>query len=121
MAGTKGANGSQTSPARVATAERNRAILELRKQGKYEADIGWLFGISKQRVSQMLIKEIRALPNYNAEEMRRLDSGRVDRLWDKARSDINSGDIKAIGVGVAVLRRRSELGIRPFQFWQGCC
>ena len=65
-------NGLLSSAKAIASAERHRAIIELRKQGVEQAEIARRFDVSQQAVSKVLLRHVRNLPAEEAADLRRV-------------------------------------------------
>jgi predicted transcriptional regulator len=93
----------------LATAERHREWIELRRAGISEHEIARRYGVSQQAVSKTLLKYVRNLPALAADELRRFEGERLDHLWAALVPAINAGELRAIETALKVSQRRSKL------------
>src|SRR5712691_4160948 len=85
-------------PARIAIAERDRQILEMRKDAVTYQTIATNFGITTSRVHQIVMREIEKITSLPTESLRHLHSSLVEKT------------IQAINVTLSTIRsaRRAE-------------
>ncbi len=74
-------NRNKTSPKAVQRRFRDKEILELRKRGATEEQIAKHYSIGRSRVSQIIKAELEALPVYEAEDLRKLNATRLNKVW----------------------------------------
>jgi transcriptional regulator with XRE-family HTH domain len=93
----------------LAVAERHREWIELRRAGISEQEIARRYGVTQQAVSKILLKYVRNLSAPAADDLRKLESERLDHLWAALVPGIGVGDPRAILAAVKVSERRSKL------------
>jgi DNA-binding CsgD family transcriptional regulator len=103
---------STSSRRRLTAKERESEALELRKQGFTFEEIGCRLGITRQGAHKAVnraLHKINEKCQENAEELRTLESQRLDELhkafWRKAKA----GDIKAADQVLKIMERRTKL------------
>lgn len=108
---THGAN-SPTAPARAQARERERQALRLRAAGRTFAEIGAALGVSKQSaheaVGRALAKTVEDI-RERAEELRAVESAKLDRAEEAIRAKVEEGDLRAVEVLLKVAARRAAL------------
>lgn len=77
-------NGSGSSPKAIATAERHREWIELRRAGMSELEIASRYGVSQQSVSKVLLGHVRDLPAAQAADFRRSHLERLNQMREMA-------------------------------------
>ena len=108
----EGSAGGQAAPLTLTRALRDQWILEMRKQGLTQAVIAALFGLTRERVGQILRRElrrVRAETLESAAELRQLELERLDGLLLGLARGIEAGDAKAISAAVRVESLRCRL------------
>lgn len=101
-----------TSPDSVARLERINKALDLRRKGSTYAEIGQALGISKMRAHQIIVAEMtkrRDKYTENADTLVQMQLDRLELLWNRLQHRIDMGEPRACEVGIAILRRQSEL------------
>lgn len=93
----------------VDAAERAHQALELRKSGLSYLDVGKAIGRSESQAWKIVQAALRELPRENAEELRALESARLDELTRLSTIGTKLGDPQAISAAVRVSERRSKL------------
>lgn len=86
--------------------------LELRMGGTNYTTIGTELGISRSRAHQLVWEELHALNAENrekAEELQRLELGRLDRYLERLEPKIRRGIAKAIEVAIKLHEKRARL------------
>lgn len=102
--------GTKTSVKRIEATERARQALELRKAGATFEQIAQKCGYKRaQHAHKVVTAAIRAIPREAAEEVRKLELERLDRmtlaLWQRA----GKGDTEAINHVLKIMGRRAKL------------
>src|SRR5439155_20819796 len=90
---------SKTSDTRIKAAKRRTQVLQLRESGLSHKDIGKRMGFSEQRsltIVQEELNRLNTIRTETADQVRRLELNRLDKMlkanWPKA----EKGDFKAI-------------------------
>jgi hypothetical protein len=95
---------------RVAQAEQEKRVLELRIEGHSYEEIAKRVGLAgKTGAWTVARRAIRRIPEDQANEARRLEVARLDRLLSGVFSKARGGDIKAIGAVLSLMDRRASL------------
>ncbi|MEV6219784.1 sigma factor-like helix-turn-helix DNA-binding protein [Nocardia sp. NPDC051833] len=71
--------------------KRNRA-LELRMEGKSQAEIAEELGVSSSSVSRYITQAVKEITRENAEEYLTIELGRLDFLWELIHPDLKAKD-----------------------------
>lgn len=102
--------GNTSSGKVVARAERDNKALELRKAGMTLAKIAEKCGYSNaQRAQEAIVRKIKEIPRQNAEDMRTIETERLDRMQFALWKDATSGDNDAIQTILKLMARRAKL------------
>lgn len=102
-------NGTLSSPKAIATAERHREWIELRRAGMSELEIASRYGVSQQSVSKAVLKYLRNLSISESEDLRRMEGERLDALLLALGPGIANGQPRAIEAAVKISERRARL------------
>lgn len=89
-----------------------KAALRLRAQGKTYAAIGEDLGVTQQTANRYVLEalaQLRQEAGEAAQEVRELESMRLDRLLESVWPAAETGDIKAIETVLKLMERRSKL------------
>jgi len=71
---------AESSARGLASAERHREWIELRRQGVLESEIGKRHGVTQQAVSKAVLKHVRKLPATEAECLRKTQFALIDSM-----------------------------------------
>ncbi|MFC4128908.1 sigma factor-like helix-turn-helix DNA-binding protein [Nocardia rhizosphaerae] len=91
--------------------KRNRA-LELRMEGKSQAEIAEELGVSSSSVSRYISQAVKEITRENAEEYLTIELGRLDFLWDLVHPDLKAKDKGyewKIDRALAIMDQRAKL------------
>lgn len=106
---TQGAR-NQTSTKRLEQRERARKALELRKNGVSYDDICTSLGFkSRAAAFKAVMSCLNRLEKEPAEEVRKLEVSRIERLWMTYYPKAVKGDIKAAELCIKLASRRADL------------
>lgn len=103
---------SKTSPSKISKAEKMAVAVELRKAGHTLQEIADSLQCSKPYAHKLVTEALRELARQSAqstEELRELESIRLDALWEQAYKLAMSGDLSAINTCIRISERRSKL------------
>jgi len=103
---------TRTSGKRLIAAARRAQALALRKEGRTLAEIGSALSITPQGVHKIfsrVMADLNSQAREAAENMRDLESGRIDALWAALWPRGIGGDEKAIGMLIRLSERRCRL------------
>lgn len=103
---------SKTSSCRVQKAEKMTAALELRKEGHSLQAIADSLQCSKTYAHKLVSESLRELAKQSeqaAEELRELESTRLDALWEASYERAKEGDMSAINTCIRISERRAKL------------
>jgi len=100
---------ARSSASSIARAERDRDWIELRRQGLLESEIASRYDVRQQTVSKPILKYVRNLPALAADDLRRLESERLDALTAALAPAIAKGDPRSIEAAVRISERRAKL------------
>lgn len=101
-----------TSPIKIKTSEKRAMALDLRKNGYTLQEIGDNLQCSFQYAHRLVSDALAELVKYStqsAEELRELESTRLDALWEKTFEDAKNGNLSAINTCIRISERRSKL------------
>lgn len=96
----------------VNAAERRVKSFELRKQGFTYREIAKHLGISPSRAQQDVSEELKRLAQETregAEELRQMESERLDIAMKAIAAQVRRGEIKAVLAWIKISERRSKL------------
>ena len=99
----------QTVAKTIQNLERDVRILALRKEGLSLSEIGQQVGLSKQRVSQVIIRELATMPLEQREGLRAQLHGLITDGIPGIYEDYLSGDHDAIRSMLAIVDRLARL------------
>jgi transposase-like protein len=96
---------------RPETVEKERQILELRRAGMSYADIAQSLGIASAAAAREAFRRAmqHSLSESGADELREIESERLDRLQRAAWPKAANGDLSAIAMVLRIMERRSKL------------
>lgn len=96
---------------RPATVEKERQIIELRRAGASFVDIATALELPSVDAARLAFTRAmeHSLADAGADEMRALESERLDRLQRSAWTKAAAGDVVAIGVVLRIMERRAKL------------
>lgn len=103
---------SKTSPSKISKAEKMAVAVELRKAGHTLQGIADSLQCSKTYAHKLISEALGELAKQSAhttEELRELESMRLDALWDKTYALAEVGDMSAINTCIRISERRSKL------------
>jgi len=101
---------SKSSPARIAAGRRSARALELRSRGYTFKRIAAELGYSgKQGAHDAVMRALDATLREPADEFRRLDLVRLDRLWRAFYPRALTGDHRATNACLQIMDRRARL------------
>ena len=101
---------SKISPEFVNQAEKQRAALDLVKQGYNLPQIAQKLGYAgKQGAGELIKAALKQLVVVPAEEVRQIQLARLDHWLTKLEKKIDKGDIKAIQTALKIEERRARL------------
>jgi hypothetical protein len=101
---------SKSSPGRIAAARRSARALELRSRGYTFKRIAAELGYSgKQGAHDAVMRALDATVREPADEFRRLDLERLDRLWRGFWPRAMAGEVRATNVCLQIMDRRARL------------
>jgi len=75
---------AESSARGLASAERHREWIELRRQGVLESEIAKRHGVTQQAVSKAVLKHVRKLPASEAECLRETQLAMIDSMREMA-------------------------------------
>jgi predicted transcriptional regulator len=75
---------AESSARGLATAERHREWIELRRQGVLESEIAKRHGVTQQAVSKAVLKHVRNLPAAEAERLKRTQLEQINSMREMA-------------------------------------
>jgi hypothetical protein len=106
MAGIGGA----ATPEKIATKEKHRRALELRKAGlTYQVIADQIGYRGPSTVHAAVMRELREICREPAEELRTLELERLDRLWAGVWTQAKQGHLGSIDRCLRILERRARL------------
>lgn len=95
--------------AQVERANKMATAVQLRGQGMNYRAIAARLGISVSSAHQLVAAALAQLPAESVQQLRAIESGRLDGLHRALQPGIEGGDPQAIGTAVRVSARRSAL------------
>lgn len=103
-------NSSKTSPETAAAKVRAAQAMELRLAGKTFDEIAQIVGYAgKQGAYDAVKRSLDAIIREPAEELRKADLERLDRLWTTPYQQAQTGDMHAVATCLKLMERRAKL------------
>lgn len=96
----------------ITKTERMASALDLRKSGLSIRAISDVLQCSKTQTHRLITEALAELAKHStqsAEELRELESTRLDALWEKTFEDAKNGNLSAINTCIRISERRSKL------------
>jgi transcriptional regulator len=106
----RGRGPGKVGKAAVESAEKQRRVLELRKEGLTLQQIADELGYAcPSGAHKALTRALEHMLREPVEEVRALECARLDAMWQKAWSRLKRGNVNAIDVLLRIMTRRSKL------------
>lgn len=100
---------AKTRPENIDRADRQRAALDLRREGKSYDEIGAALGIAPQSAHRLVSRALEALTTAPALELQRLEVERLDALQAAVWPAAVAGDLPAVDRALRIAERRARL------------
>lgn len=106
-------NVSRSSASTIASAERHRHWIQLRREGLRESEIAAKYGVSQQAVSKAVLKYVRDVPKREAERLRQAHFMQIVHMNELAMRAYDYANyhkcLHALNVAVRLLERQAKL------------
>lgn len=101
--------GPLTPPEKKALAERRKRALDLRIAGATLAEIAEAHGVSISTTHEDIRRCLSDIPKASADELRKQEIARLDKLQNACWQDAIHGDLSAIDRALKVIDRRAKM------------
>lgn len=99
----------KTKPSAIKTAQRQAEAMGFRLQGYTYEQISEAMKCSRTYAYKLVAEGLAAIPVENAEELRRIESERLDRMQTAFFSNATEGDLNAANMVLRIMERRARL------------
>jgi transposase-like protein len=100
---------THATQAKLTKRERQRAVLDLRLQGRTYREIAGELGMSSSQAHRLADEALADFVAEPAEQVRKLELARLDRLYSVAAPAAERGDMMALAACLKVQERRAKL------------
>lgn len=108
--GARRNNGQKTSPKTIEAKIKAAKALELRMEGKTFQEIADEIGYnSYQAAYDAVLRAIKSVYIEPAEELIRIETERLDKLWGIQYLNAQAGDVQAMAACMKIMERRAKL------------